>query len=78
MLKKPKIGIVGGGNVGSSCAMWAASKELGDIVVVDIPKAEGMVKGRMLDLTEAGPIERFDANIIGTSDYNEIMASSGA
>ena len=48
MLKKPKIAIIGGGNVGSSCAMWAASKELGDIVVVDIPQAEGMVKGRML------------------------------
>ncbi|MDX1564165.1 MAG: malate dehydrogenase [Phycisphaeraceae bacterium] len=72
MLKKPKIGIVGGGNVGSSCAMWAASKELGDIVVVDIPKAEGMVKGRMLDLAEAGPIERFDSRITGTTDYADL------
>ncbi len=57
MLRRPKIAIIGGGNVGSSCALWAASKELGDIVVVDIPKAEGMVKGKMLDLAECAPIE---------------------
>jgi len=72
---RSKITIIGGGNVGASCAMWAASKELGDIVVLDIPKAEGMVKGKMLDLAEAGPIERFDANIVGTADYADIAGS---
>ena len=75
MPKRAKISIIGGGNVGASCAMWAASKELGDIVVVDIPKAEGMVKGKMLDLAEAAPIERFDCNITGTSDYADIAGS---
>jgi len=72
MPRRPKIAIIGGGNVGSSCALWAASKELGDIVVVDIPDAEGMVKGRMLDLAEAGPVERFDCRVVGTTDYSEI------
>ena len=75
MLKRPKITIVGGGNVGASCALWAASKELGDIVVVDIPQAEGVVKGKMLDLAQAGPVELFDANIKGTTDYKDIAGS---
>lgn len=75
MLRRPKITIIGGGNVGASCALWAASKELGDIVVVDIPKMEDVIKGKMLDLAEAGPVERFDCNIIGTSDYKDIEGS---
>jgi malate dehydrogenase len=75
MLKRPKIAIIGGGNVGSSCALWAASKELGDIVVLDIPQAENAIKGKMLDLAECGPIERFDARITGTSNYEDIKDS---
>jgi len=72
MPTRSKIAIIGGGNVGASCAVWAAAKELGDIVVVDIPQAEGMVKGKMLDLAQCGPIERFDADIVGTTDYADI------
>jgi malate dehydrogenase len=75
VLQRPKIAIIGGGNVGSSCALWAASKELGDIVVLDIPQAEGMVKGKMLDLAECSPIERFDSKITGTSDYADIAGA---
>ncbi len=75
MVKRAKITIVGGGNVGASCAVWAASKELGDIVVVDIPELEDRVKGKMLDLAQCGPIERFDAQIIGTSDYAQVAGS---
>ncbi len=75
MPQRPKISIIGGGNVGASCALWAASKELGDIVVLDIPDAENMVKGKMLDLKQAAPIELFDANIIGTADYADIAGS---
>jgi len=75
MPKRAKIAIIGGGNVGASCAMWVASKELGDIVVVDIPQAENLVKGKMLDLAECSPIERFDANITGTADYADIAGS---
>ncbi len=75
MAGRAKISIIGGGNVGASCALWAASKELGDIVVLDIPQAEGMVKGKMLDLAQCGPIERFDAAITGTTDYADIANS---
>ncbi len=75
MPARAKISIIGGGNVGASCALWAASKELGDIVVLDIPQAENLVKGKMLDLAQCSPIERFDANIIGTADYKDIANS---
>jgi malate dehydrogenase len=76
MARRPKISVIGGGgNVGASVAMWTAAKELGDIIAVDIPQAEGVVKGRMLDLLEAMPIERSDSKIIGTSDYSDIAGS---
>jgi len=67
MPRRNKITIVGSGNVGATAAHWAASKELGDIVLVDI--VEGVPQGKGLDLLEAGPVELFDANIIGTNDY---------
>jgi malate dehydrogenase len=75
MPKRAKITIIGGGNVGSSCALWAASKELGDIVVLDIPAQENVIKGKMLDLAQCSPIERFDCNIKGTSNYEDIAGS---
>ncbi len=75
MPQRAKIAIIGGGNVGASCAVWAASKELGDVIVVDIPKMQDVVKGKMLDLAQCAPVERFDANIIGTSDYGKIAGS---
>ncbi|QDU71971.1 malate dehydrogenase [Mucisphaera calidilacus] len=75
MAKRSKISVIGGGNVGASCALWTASKELGDVVVLDIPQAEGMVKGKMLDLAQCSPIELFDCNITGTTDYKDIAGS---
>jgi malate dehydrogenase len=75
MPKRAKISVIGGGNVGASCALWAASQELGDIVVLDIPQAEGMVKGKMLDLAQCGPMGRFDCKITGTADYKDIAGS---
>ena len=82
MPARPKISIVGaGGNVGASCALWAANLELGDIVAVDLKRKldDGTemlpVDGRMLDLAQAGPIELFDANITATDDYAAIAGS---
>jgi malate dehydrogenase len=72
-MKRSKITIVGAGNVGATCAHWAASKELGDIVLVDI--VEGMPQGKALDLYEASPVEGFDATIVGANDYE---ASAGS
>ena len=69
-MKRAKITIIGAGNVGASCAFWAAAKELGDIVLLDIPDFKDKTAGKALDLLQCGPIERFDCNITGTSDYS--------
>src|ERR687885_566290 len=68
MGKRNKITVVGAGNVGATAAHWLASKELGDVVLVDI--VEGMPQGKALDLAQAAPIEGFDARMVGsTNDY---------
>ncbi len=68
-MKRAKITIIGAGNVGATCAVWAAQKELGDIVLIDIPQCADKTAGKALDLAQCGPVLRFDANITGTSDY---------
>ena len=66
---KHKIAVVGAGNVGATAAMRLAEKELGDVVIIDI--LEGVPAGKALDLTEAAPIEKHDAKIMGvTGDYS--------
>lgn len=74
-MKRAKISIVGAGNVGATCAHWAAAAELGDIVLLDIPAAGDMPKGKALDLAEAAPIMKFDACIAGTTDYADTADS---
>ena len=75
-MSRPKISIIGAGNVGATTAHWCAAAELGDIVLLDIPQAGDMPKGKALDLMQASPIVGFDANIIGTSDYADTAGSS--
>ena len=70
---RKKVTIIGAGFVGSTCAHWIAAKELADVVLVDI--VEGIPQGKALDLFEAGPIEGFDVNIIGTNGYSETTDS---
>jgi len=74
-MHRAKISVIGAGNVGATCAHWAAAKELGDIVLLDIPDKVGVAQGKALDLLCCGPIERFDSNVIGTSDYKDIAGS---
>jgi malate dehydrogenase len=64
-----KITVVGAGNVGASCALWLAERELGDVVLVDIPQTGTMPMGQSLDLQQSGPIYRFDTRITGSTDY---------
>ncbi len=64
-----KISFVGAGQVGATAAHWAAQKELGDIVLVDV--VEGLPQGKALDLSQAGPIEGFDLAVHGTNGYRE-------
>ena len=73
MSGRKKITVVGAGMVGATAAHWAASKELGDVCLIDI--VEGMPQGKGLDLMEASPIEGFDANIVGTNDYADTKDS---
>jgi malate dehydrogenase len=68
-----KVSIVGSGNVGATAAHWIASKELADVVLIDI--IEGVPQGKGLDLLEAMPIEKRDSHVIGTNDYADTADS---
>ena len=68
-MKRAKITIIGAGNVGASCAVWAAEKELGDVVLIDIPDFADKTAGKALDLIQCGPVDRFDCTLVGGADY---------
>src|SRR6266700_969595 len=70
---RKKITVVGGGNVGASCAVNLALKELGDVVLVDV--VEGVPQGKGLDMLQMGPVEGYDVAITGANSY-EATANS--
>ena len=74
-MSRAKISLIGGGQIGGNLALLAAQKELGDIKIFDIPNAEGMVKGKALDLMQLRPHDGFDADISGTSNWNDLKNS---
>jgi malate dehydrogenase len=74
-IKRRKISVIGAGFTGATTALMLAQKELGDIVLVDIPQAENPTKGKALDMLEASPVQGFDANITGTSSYEDTAES---
>jgi malate dehydrogenase len=67
--RRPKITVVGAGNVGASVAQYAVERELGDVVLVDV--IEGVPQGKALDLAQAGPIHGYDSRLIGSNGYDE-------
>jgi malate dehydrogenase len=73
MGNRNKITVVGAGNVGATAALWLASKELGDIVLVDV--VEGVPQGKALDLAETAPIEGYDVRLVGSNSYEETANS---
>jgi malate dehydrogenase len=73
ILMRKKVTIVGSGNVGATAAHWIASKELADVVLIDI--VDGVPQGKGLDLLEAMPIEKRDSHVIGTNDYADTANS---
>ncbi|MFJ5621881.1 malate dehydrogenase [Peribacillus loiseleuriae] len=75
MSTRKKISVIGGGFTGATTAFFVAQKELGDVVLVDIPQMENPTKGKALDMLEASPVFGFDANITGTSDYADTANS---
>lgn len=74
-LKRKKISVIGGGFTGATAAFLAAQKELGDVVLVDIPAAENPTKGKALDMWEAAPVQGYDSYVKGTSDYADTADS---
>lgn len=74
-MARKKITIIGGGQIGGNLALLAAQKELGDVIIFDIPRAEGMVKGKALDLMQLRPHDGHDSNITGTSDWNDVKGT---
>ncbi|HLR40546.1 MAG TPA: malate dehydrogenase [Virgibacillus sp.] len=74
-IKRNKISVIGSGFTGATTALMMAQKELGDVVLVDIPNMEDPTKGKALDMLEAGPVQGFDANLIGTCNYEDTKDS---
>ena len=70
---RPKITVVGAGNVGASVAQYAVEKQLGDVVLVDV--IEGIPQGKALDLAQAGPVHGYDSKLVGSNGYDETANS---
>ncbi|GHH99278.1 malate dehydrogenase [Neobacillus kokaensis] len=71
--KRRKIVVIGAGFTGATAALMLAQKELGDVVIVDIPSQTNPTKGKALDMLQASPVQGFNANITGTSNYEDIQ-----
>ena len=74
-MPRTKISLIGGGQVGGNIALLAAQKELGDIVIIDIPEAENFIKGKVLDISQLLPHDGFDSKLVGSSNFEEIKDS---
>ncbi|QHA38543.1 malate dehydrogenase [Rossellomorea marisflavi] len=74
-IKRRKVSVIGGGFTGATTALMLAQKELSDVVLVDIPQNEDPTKGKALDMLEASPVQGFDSNIMGTSNYEDTKDS---
>ena len=72
-MSRPKISVIGAGNVGATTALMLAQQELGDVVLVDI--VEGMPQGKALDMMEMNPVYGYDVNVTGTNGYEETAGS---
>src|SRR5688500_10098837 len=72
-MARPKITVVGAGNVGASVAQYTVEKQLGDVVLVDV--IEGVPQGKSLDLAQAGPIHGYASALIGSHGYDETADS---
>ena len=74
-MARKKITLIGGGQIGGNLALLAAQKELGDVVIYDIPQAEGMTKGKSLDIMQLRPHDGHDADIQGSSNPESLKDS---
>ena len=75
MPERKKIALIGAGNIGGELANLATRRELGDVILVDIPDKEGVAKGKALDLMQACALDGYDARVTGTSNYDDIKGA---
>ncbi|MBF88706.1 MAG: malate dehydrogenase [Candidatus Marinimicrobia bacterium] len=71
-MARKKIALIGGGQIGGILALICSQKELGDVVIIDIPQVEGMVKGKALDIMQVRPHDGYDSNIHGSANFNDL------
>lgn len=74
-MRRRKISVIGAGFTGATTALMLAQKELGDVVLLDIPQLENPTKGKALDMLQAAPVQGFDVQVIGTSQYTDTADS---
>ena len=72
-MARPKIALIGGGQIGGTLALLAAQRELGDVVLFDV--VEGMPQGKALDIMESRPVDGYDVDLVGTNDYKDIRGA---
>ena len=72
-ISRRKIALIGGGNIGGTMAHLCALKKLGDVVLFDV--VDGLPQGKALDLLQSAPVEGFDADIVGTTSYEDIVGA---
>lgn len=72
-MARPKVTVVGAGNVGATTAQYIVERELADVVLTDV--IEGLPQGKALDLLQAGPIHRYDCRLTGANDYKATAGS---
>ncbi|HEY0096041.1 MAG TPA: malate dehydrogenase, partial [Archangium sp.] len=72
---KKKIGLIGGGQIGGNLALLAVQKQLGDVVLYDIPVAEGLVKGKALDINQLAAVDGYDCRVTGSTDWKDVAGS---
>jgi malate dehydrogenase len=74
-MARKKIALIGAGNIGGELASQLVQKQLGDVVLFDIPQKEGLAKGKALDLEQASALSGADANVIGTSSWSDVAGA---
>src|SRR5579883_1615347 len=74
-MARKKIALIGAGQIGGTLALLAGQKDLGDVVLFDIPQAEGTAKGKALDIAQLSPVAGFDAHYSGSSNYKDIAGA---
>ena len=75
MPQRKKVALIGAGNIGGELASLVARRQLGDVILVDIPDKEGVAKGKALDIAQACALDGFDAKLEGTSNYADIKGA---